>query len=34
MLDTYEQPWLDPAIRDALTEYADRRKAEMPDAHI
>jgi len=27
LLEVYEQPWLDPAIDDALTEYVERRKA-------
>ncbi|MDB2407046.1 trimethylamine methyltransferase family protein [Jannaschia sp.] len=34
MLAAYEQPYLDPEIRDALTAYVARRKAEMPDAYI
>ena len=34
MLESYEQPPMDPAIREALAEYVARRKAEMPDAHI
>ncbi|PWJ20389.1 trimethylamine methyltransferase family protein [Jannaschia seohaensis] len=34
MLDSYEQPYLDPAILDGLRDYVARRTAEMPDAHI
>ncbi|MEM7490044.1 MAG: trimethylamine methyltransferase family protein [Pseudomonadota bacterium] len=34
MLAAYEEPAMDPAIRDALVDYVARRKAEMPDAHI
>ena len=32
LLDTYEQPALDPGIEEALTAYVGRRKAEEPDA--
>ncbi|MBC7157986.1 MAG: trimethylamine methyltransferase family protein, partial [Rhodobacteraceae bacterium] len=32
MLDTYQQPPLDPATAEALAAYVARRKAEMPDA--
>ena len=32
MLDTYQQPPLDPAIAEALAAYVARRKGEMPDA--
>ena len=31
MLERYEAPPLDPAIDEALREFMDRRKAEMPD---
>ena len=31
LLADYEQPPLDPAILEALTEYVERRKASMPD---
>ncbi len=31
MLEQYEAPPLDPAIREALQDYVDRRKASMPD---
>ncbi|MBV7409827.1 trimethylamine methyltransferase family protein [Maritimibacter sp. DP1N21-5] len=33
MLESYEAPALDPAIREALDAYIARRKAEMPDAY-
>lgn len=29
VLDQYEEPLLDPAIKEALTEYAERRKREL-----
>jgi trimethylamine--corrinoid protein Co-methyltransferase len=32
LLSSYEQPPLDPAIREALGDYVARRKAEEPDA--
>ncbi|TFL18195.1 trimethylamine methyltransferase family protein [Jannaschia formosa] len=34
MLDAYEEPYMDPATREALSDYVARRKSEMPDAHI
>ncbi|MEM8850505.1 MAG: trimethylamine methyltransferase family protein [Pseudomonadota bacterium] len=34
LLATYEEPPMDPAIREALQAYVARRKSEMPDAHI
>ncbi|MEM7562569.1 MAG: trimethylamine methyltransferase family protein [Pseudomonadota bacterium] len=33
MLLDYQQPHLDPAIREALEEYVAKRKAAMPDRH-
>jgi len=33
-LETYQQPALDPAIHDALTEYVTKKKASMPDAFM
>ncbi|MFP7570661.1 trimethylamine methyltransferase family protein [Marivita sp. S2033] len=33
-LETYQQPALDPAIQDALTEYVTKKKASMPDAFM
>jgi len=32
MLDNYEAPPIDPGTREALTDYVDRRKSELPDA--
>jgi trimethylamine--corrinoid protein Co-methyltransferase len=32
LLDTYQQPMLDPSINDALNAYVAERKASMPDA--
>ncbi|MGP6088864.1 trimethylamine methyltransferase family protein [Antarctobacter jejuensis] len=32
LLDTYQQPQLDPAIHQALKAYVDQKKASMPDA--
>ncbi len=32
LLDSYQQPYLDPAKAEALAAYVARRKAEMPDA--
>lgn len=32
LLDTYQQPEMDPAIAEALTDYVERKKASMPDA--
>lgn len=34
MIDTYQQPHLDPGIHDALTEYVVKKKASMPDAFM
>ena len=34
MLDTYQQPAMDPAIAESLAAYVARRKAEMPDAFM
>ena len=34
MLETYQQPELDPAIAESLAAYVARRKAEMPDAFM
>ena len=34
MIDTYQQPHLDPGIHDALTEYVAKKKASMPDAFM
>jgi trimethylamine--corrinoid protein Co-methyltransferase len=34
LLGDYQAPQLDPAIDEALRDYMDRRKAEMPDAFI
>ena len=31
LLEEYELPPLDPAIREALQDYVDRRKSSMPD---
>ena len=31
LLDEYQQPAIDPARLEALQEYVERRKAEMPD---
>jgi len=32
LLRGYEQPAMDPAVREALTDYVQRRKAQLPDA--
>jgi len=32
MLDNYEQPSIDPAIKEALDAYVKKRKEEIPDA--
>jgi trimethylamine---corrinoid protein Co-methyltransferase len=32
LLDSYQQPYLDPAKAETLAAYVARRKAEMPDA--
>ncbi|WGW05868.1 trimethylamine methyltransferase family protein [Tropicibacter oceani] len=32
LLDTYQQPYLDPAISEALSDYVARKKASMPDS--
>ncbi|MBV7392804.1 trimethylamine methyltransferase family protein [Mameliella sediminis] len=32
LLDTYQQPMLDPAINEALNAYVTEKKASMPDA--
>ncbi|SFI23943.1 trimethylamine methyltransferase family protein [Jannaschia pohangensis] len=34
MLANYEQPYLDPAVREALMDYVARKKASMPDAFM
>jgi trimethylamine--corrinoid protein Co-methyltransferase len=34
MLDTYQQPPLDPAIAEAIDDYVARTKAAMPDAFM
>ncbi|RKF15458.1 trimethylamine methyltransferase [Roseovarius spongiae] len=34
LLDSYQQPALDPAIAEALDDYVARKKASMPDAFI
>ena len=34
MLDTYQQPALDPGIAESLDDYVARKKAEAPDAFI
>jgi trimethylamine---corrinoid protein Co-methyltransferase len=34
MLDTYQQPPLDPGIHEGLTDYVARKKASMPDAFM
>jgi trimethylamine--corrinoid protein Co-methyltransferase len=34
LLGDYQAPMLDPGTDDALRDYIDRRKAEMPDAFI
>ena len=34
MLDTYQQPALDPAIAEALEAYITNKKASMPDAFV
>jgi len=34
LLDTYQQPTLDPAISEALHAYVDQKKASMPDAFM
>lgn len=32
LLDEYEPPPMDPAVRESLESYVERRKAELPDA--
>ena len=32
LLDEYEAPALDPAVRESLDDYVARRKAALPDA--
>ena len=32
MLDKYEEPAMDPAVKEALTAYVAKRKEELPDA--
>ncbi|HEX9583461.1 MAG TPA: trimethylamine methyltransferase family protein, partial [Gammaproteobacteria bacterium] len=32
MLDEYEAPPIDPAVDEALVEFVNKRKSEMPDA--
>ncbi|MEP0961563.1 MAG: trimethylamine methyltransferase family protein [Roseobacter sp.] len=34
MLGDYQQPVLDPAINEALSDYIERKKAEMPDSFM
>ncbi|MDU8911536.1 trimethylamine methyltransferase family protein [Aestuariicoccus sp. MJ-SS9] len=34
LLDTYQQPALDPGIAEGLQDYIDRKKASMPDAFM
>lgn len=34
LLSQYQQPQLDPAINDALNDYVERRKSEMPDSFV
>ncbi|MEP1612547.1 MAG: trimethylamine methyltransferase family protein [Roseobacter sp.] len=34
MLGDYQQPVLDPAINEALSDYVERKKAEMPDSFM
>ncbi|MEN8656815.1 MAG: trimethylamine methyltransferase family protein, partial [Marivita sp.] len=34
LIDTYQQPALDPGIHEALTEYVTKKKASMPDAFM
>ncbi|WP_439122238.1 trimethylamine methyltransferase family protein [Marivita sp.] len=34
LIDTYQQPVLDPGIHEALTEYVTKKKASMPDAFM
>jgi trimethylamine--corrinoid protein Co-methyltransferase len=34
MLDTYQQPALDPGVQEALTEFVTHKKASMPDAFM
>ncbi|MCA0921582.1 trimethylamine methyltransferase family protein [Pseudooceanicola nanhaiensis] len=34
MLDSYQQPQMDPSVAEALSAYIARRKAEMPDAFM
>ena len=34
MLDTYQQPPLDPVLAEALDDYVARKKASMPDAFL
>jgi trimethylamine---corrinoid protein Co-methyltransferase len=34
MLDTYQQPPLDPAIHESLTDFVARKKASMPDSFM
>ncbi|MGJ8604042.1 MAG: trimethylamine methyltransferase family protein [Marivita sp.] len=34
LIDTYQQPALDPGIHEALTEYVSKKKASMPDAFM
>ena len=34
LIDTYQQPPLDPAIEQALSDYVARKKASMPDAFM
>jgi len=34
LLANYEQPYLDPSVREALVDYVTRQKASMPDAFM
>lgn len=34
LIDTYQQPALDPAIHEALADYVARKKDSMPDAFM
>ena len=34
LIDTYQQPALDPGLQEALTEYVTKKKASMPDAFM
>jgi trimethylamine--corrinoid protein Co-methyltransferase len=34
LLNAYQEPMLDPAVRDALNDYVARKKASVPDAFV